>query len=102
MLSSKVLDISPNNFFPKPKVWSSLIILEPKKKIENLKKTKNLEHVTNIFFNQRRKMIRKPMKQLFSNFESSAEKLDIDLNLRPQNLSANKYLEICKLYENLN
>ena len=23
MLSSKVLDISPNNFFPKPKVWSS-------------------------------------------------------------------------------
>ena len=102
MLSSKVLDISPNNFFPKPKVWSSLIILEPKKKIENLKKTKNLEHVTNIFFNQRRKMIRKPMKQLFSNFENSAEKLDIDLNLRPQNLSANKYLEICKLYENLN
>ena len=47
-------------------------------------------------------MIRKPMKQLFSNFESSAEKLDIDLNLRPQNLSVNKYLEICKLYENLN
>ena len=34
MLSSKVLDISPNNFFPKPKVWSSLIILEPKKKLK--------------------------------------------------------------------
>ena len=61
----KILDIDPKYFSPKPKVWSSIILLEPKIRIENLKKTKNLEHVTNIFFNQRRKMIRKPMKQLF-------------------------------------
>ena len=32
----------------------------------------------------------------------SAKKLEIDLNLRPQNFSKNKYLEICKIYENLN
>ena len=63
----KILDIDPKYFSPKPKVWSSIILLEPKIKIENLKKTKNLEPITNIFFNQRRKMIRKPMKQLFSN-----------------------------------
>ena len=96
----KILDIDPKYFSPKPKVWSSIILLEPKIRIENLKKTKNLEHITNIFFNQRRKMIRKPMKQLFSNYEDVAENLSLDLDLRPQNISIEKYLEICKIYEN--
>ena len=30
-----------------------------------------------------------------------AKKLKIDLTVRPQNLSKEKYLDICKLYENL-
>ena len=46
-------------------------------------------------------MIKKPMRQLFENFDEIAKKLCLDLNLRPQNISINKYLEICKLYENL-
>ena len=96
----KILDIDPKYFSPKPKVWSSIILLEPKIKIENLKKTKNLEHITNIFFNQRRKMIRKPMIQLFSNYQDVAENLSLDLDLRPQNVSIEKYLDICKVYEN--
>ncbi len=96
----KILDIDPKYFSPKPKVWSSIILLEPKIRIENLKKTKNLEHITNIFFNQRRKMIRKPMKQLFSNYKDVAENLNLDLDLRPQNVSVEKYLEICRIYEN--
>ena len=96
----KIFDIPPRSFYPVPKVWSSLIKFVPKKNIEILKKPRNLEHVTNIFFNQKRKMIRKPMKQLFQDFENTAKKLDIDLNLRPQNLSVNKFIEICKLYEN--
>ena len=96
----KMFDIPPRSFYPVPKVWSSLIKFVPKKNIVILKKPKNLEHVTNIFFNQKRKMIRKPMKQLFQDVEKTAKKLDISLNLRPQNLSVNKFIEICKLYEN--
>ena len=46
-------------------------------------------------------MIKKPMKQLFVNYENTAKQLDIDLNLRPQNLSKSKYFEICRMYENL-
>ena len=45
-------------------------------------------------------MIRKPMKQLFSNYEDVAENLNLDLDLRPQNVSVEKYLEICRIYEN--
>ena len=96
----KILDINPKFFFPKPKVWSSLISLTPKIKIEHLKNVKYLEHITNIFFNQRRKMIRKPMRQLFTNYEKVAKNLNLDLNLRPQNIPIKKYIEICKIYEN--
>ncbi len=102
MESSKILDVAPKSFYPVPKVWSSLILLKPKDKIEKLRDQKKLEHITNIFFSQRRKMIRKPMKQLFYNYEYTAKELNLDLNLRPQNLSINKYLEICKKYEKLN
>ena len=96
----KIFDINPNSFYPKPKVWSSLVIFSPKDNYERLNKVKNLEHITNIFFNKRRKMIKKPMKQLFSEYEKVANILKIDLNLRPQNLSKDKYIEICKIYEN--
>ena len=97
----KIFDINPNSFYPKPKVWSSLVIFSPKDNYERLNKVKNLEHITNIFFNQRRKMIKKPMKQLFSEYEKVANILKIDLKLRPQNLSKDKYIEICKIYEKL-
>ena len=102
MNSSKILDISPEFFYPIPKVWSTLITLSPISNYEKIKKIKNLEHITNIFFNQRRKMIGKPMKQLFLNYKKISENLDLDLKLRPQNISIKKYLEICKIYENLN
>ena len=101
MDKQKEIDINPNFFYPKPKVWSTLITLTPKSRYENIRKAKDLEHITNIFFNQRRKMIKKPMKQLFKDFERVAKQLNIDLNLRPQNLSKNKYIEICKFYESL-
>ena len=101
MDKQKEIDIDPNFFYPKPKVWSSLITLTPKLNYEYLKKSKNLEYITKIFFNQRRKMIKKPMRQLFYDFEDVAKKLKIDLTVRPQNLSKEKYLDICKLYENL-
>ncbi len=101
MNSHKLFDISPKCFFPIPKVWSSLILLDPKKKIDIINKSKNLEHITNIFFNQKRKMIKKPMKQLFDNYIDISNQLGIDLSLRPQNLSVKKYVEICRCYEDL-
>ena len=97
----KIIDIEPNSFKPSPKVKSTLLVFTPKKKFFELKDAKNLEHITNIFFSQRRKMIKKPLKFLFKNFQEIAKTLSLDLNLRPQNLDNIKYYEICKLYESL-
>ena len=96
----KILDIEPSSFNPSPKVKSTLLVFVPKKKFYSLKNPRNLEHITNIFFNQRRKMIKKPLQLLFNNYETVAKKLCLDLNSRPQNLDSITYYKICDLYEN--
>ena len=60
---------------------------------------KNLEHITNIFFSQKRKMIKKPLKFLFNNFDKISKELSLNLSLRPQNLDRITYYKICKFYE---
>ena len=97
----KEFDISSNSFFPKPKVDSTLLSFIPKRKYYNINNPENLEKITKIFFNQRRKMIKNPLKQIFKNPDIVVEKLNLDVNLRPQNLSPLNYFEITKEYENL-
>ena len=97
----KIADIEPWCFKPAPKVKSTLLVFTPKKTIYNLKDPKNLEYITNIFFSQRRKMIKKPLKFLFKDFLDVSQKLNLDLNLRPQNLNNLTYYKICEIYETL-
>ena len=97
----KIIDIKPNSFSPKPKIDSSLLFFSPKKNFLKIKNPKNLEKITRIFFSQRRKMIKKPFSQVFSNDIKIAKKLKIDLSLRPQNLTNNTYYELANEYEKL-
>ena len=46
-------------------------------------------------------MINKPFRQLFNDSNEVLNRLKINLNLRPQNLSKEIYFEITKEYENL-
>ena len=97
----KICDIGPESFVPKPKIDSSLLIFKPKKKFFILKDPKNLEKITRIFFNHRRKMLKKPFNQLFNGNNKILKKLKIDLNMRPQNLDLNTYYKITQEFENL-
>ena len=97
----KIIDIKPQSFSPRPKIDSSLLLFTPKEKFFKLKNSKNLETITRIFFSQRRKMLKKPFNQVFSNGKEVAEKFGIDLNLRPQNLKPDTYLKLAKEYEDL-
>ena len=49
----------------------------------------------------RRKMIKKPYHQLFNKNSEIASKLNIDLNLRPQNLNFDTYYKLANEYEKL-
>ena len=97
----KIFDIKPESFSPKPKVESTLLLFKPKKNFFKLKDPANLEDVTRIFFNHRRKMLKKPFNQIFNGDKTILSKLKIDLNLRPQNLSPHTYYQITNEYEKL-
>ena len=97
----KICDIKPGAFFPKPKIDSSLLVFYPKKNFIKIKDPNNLEKITRIFFNQRRKMLKKPFNQLFNEDHRILDKLKIDLTMRPQNLNLDTYYKLTCEYENL-
>ena len=97
----KICDIKPESFYPKPKIDSSLLLFYPKKNFIKLNDPHNLEKITRIFFNQRRKMLKKPYNQIFNGDKKVLDRLKIDLNLRPQNLSLDTYYRLAYEYENL-
>ena len=76
----KICDIKPEAFYPKPKINSSLLYLHPKKNFVKINDPDNLEKVTRVFFNQRRKMLKKPFNQLFNGDQKVLDKLKINLN----------------------
>ena len=94
-------DISPNSFFPVPKVKSTILVFEPIiNKNFNTKNIENLEKISHIFFSRRRKMINKAFKELFRNPLEIAKKIDINLNLRPNEITKNEYFKISEFFEN--
>jgi len=97
----KICDVKPECFSPKPKIDSSLLFFTPKKKFYKFKDPKNLEKITRIFFSQRRKMLKKPFNQIFNGNIDLLDKLNIDLNLRPQNLDFDTYYKLTIEYEKL-
>jgi len=97
----KICDIKPYSFSPKPKVESSLLFFAPKTKFFKINEPKNIELITRLFFNHRRKMIKKPFNQLFKGNTEIQKKLNLNLNLRPQNLDLVTYYSLAKEYEKL-
>jgi len=96
---TKIGDIKPESFFPKPKIDSSLLFFTPKIKSFKINNPKNLEKITRTFFNHRRKMIRKPFNLLFNGDKKVLDKLKLDLTLRPQNLDFETYYKLTSEYE---
>ncbi len=97
--AEKIMDINPENFYPKPKVKSSLLYLEPKNDLFYFNNIKNLEKVTDVFFQNRRKMIKKPLSILFKHPSEIINKLNLDEKCRPQNLDQLTYFKITRELE---
>ena len=92
--------VSKKCFFPIPKVDSTIIVFQPKKKIDyKISNIENLEKITQIFFSNRRKMINKSIINLFGKNTGIAEKLKINMTSRPSELSSEIYYKITEIYE---
>ena len=86
-------DIDPESFSPKPKVKSVFVKFEPilGRSFDD-PIAQMIQKVTRITFQHRRKMIGKSLENLLS--KEKLEALDIDLKLRPENLSVQEYIKI--------
>tara|TARA_Y200000002_G_C22663851_1_gene657056 strand:- start:776 stop:1561 length:786 start_codon:yes stop_codon:yes gene_type:complete len=94
-------DVSPNCFFPRPKINSTVLYFKPNNKKNNkIRNLKNLEKITNILFSNKRKMINKTMKKIFNNDQLNLIK-NLDLKSRPSELKPEIYYEITRIFENL-
>lgn len=86
-----VMEIGPEAFKPAPKVDSAIVRLVPHSNIKNpVKDIAALNTVCLAAFNQRRKTIRNGFKNLIS--VAQLESLNIDANLRPENLTLDDYI----------
>ncbi len=88
-----VCNVSPEAFYPKPAVQSSVVRLTPHKEIplpaQNIILFQSLVRVA---FNQRRKTLRKILKSYLNNEDYIA--LNIDPSLRPEALSITNFIEM--------
>jgi len=90
-----VLYLEPESFKPKPKVRSVFTKLIPKKdrKIDSPIGIK-LQAVTKEVFQHRRKMVGKSLKKILT--PKQLKKMDIDLSLRPENITVEEYIKIAQ------
>jgi 16S rRNA (adenine1518-N6/adenine1519-N6)-dimethyltransferase len=87
-----IKEVSKEFFYPIPKVDSLFVRFSPKKKKVNQKELHNLKKVTRALFNKKRKKISNSLEDILN--KESIKKLGLNLNLRPDELSLNEFLEI--------
>jgi 16S rRNA (adenine1518-N6/adenine1519-N6)-dimethyltransferase len=91
----KCFDVSPDKFFPKPNVFSTVIKIEIKKKIEfNYQK---LDEILKISFAQRRKTIKNNLKKLEMNVEKKIKECGLSPNLRPQDIRPEEFIKLSNI-----
>ena len=92
-----LFDVSPNVFFPKPRVNSSVISLTRKKNININFDLKLFDKLVKLSFQQRRKKIKNSLKKLDIK-ENILE--DSIFGLRPEQLSVNDFIRLTQKISN--
>lgn len=92
-----LFDVDAHEFFPPPKVVSSVIRFTPSdSKIDNAL-YKKLQHLLKISFAQRRKLLRSALKKSFSNYEYAMQHVGADMDARAEDLTAKQYIDMASI-----
>ena len=86
-------NVSKNCFEPKPKILSTVLTIQRETLLDEEIRFKAFE-ISKIAFQQKRKKIKTALRDFID--EEKAEKLLLDLNSRPQELTPNDYLSIAE------
>ena len=90
-----LMNLNPNCFVPAPKIWSTVLLFQPREIIPSAEILQKVSHLTELAFGQRRKMIRQSLKTV-ENLAEICSGLNIPLTARAENLSPEQYLELAK------
>ena len=91
----KLFDVSPDNFFPRPKVMSAVVKITPKKNRISIDEYQKLDYICKIFFSQRRKTINNILKHE-EGFLKKELLTFITSTTRAEELSVADYLQMIK------
>ncbi|APR98217.1 16S rRNA (adenine(1518)-N(6)/adenine(1519)-N(6))-dimethyltransferase RsmA [Wolbachia endosymbiont of Folsomia candida] len=87
----KGFDLEPKEFFPEPKVHSSVITVNPLPAQRFQVNLDTLTKLTRTVFAQRRKMLRNSLQSITNNTEAILEKAKLSGNERPENLTVEQF-----------
>ncbi len=93
--ASSLFDVAPTAFVPPPKVWSSVVRLEPRPEAGDIP-VKALAQVTAAAFGQRRKMLRSSLKVL-GEPEALAQAAGLALNERAEQVPVEGFVRLARL-----
>lgn len=103
--ASIAFDVSPNCFYPKPKVTSAILHIKFNKTLTERVEFKSIMKLVKAAFSQRRKTLRNSLKTYLSSLPAEkvsafTEKYEELLAKRAENLTTNDYIEIYKFLHN--
>lgn len=94
----KEFDIEPKEFFPRPKVHSSVITVNPLPTPKFAVNLETLTRLTRAVFAQRRKMLRNSLQNITNHAETVLENAKLSGNQRPEDLTIEQF---CLLANNV-
>ncbi len=100
-----MLDVSRDNFYPSPEVDSAIIKITPNKKLlDSYQEEKKFFKLLKVAFSAKRKMLKNNLAIGLKIDEEVIEKafkeLDLDLKVRAEQISLEKWLKIYNLFKN--
>lgn len=98
-----VFDVAPKAFKPQPKVNSTIVYLKRKVADFDLNQANQIMNFIKHCFMMKRKTLSNNLKQLGINqkvFETFCKQENLDLNIRPENLSLEQYLKLFNFINN--
>ena len=93
---TKLFDINPECFTPAPKIWSTVLLFQPRETAISTDQISKLEKVTSTAFSARRKMIRQSLKN-YNNLEQACKTANIALTSRPEEITPQQFLTLSQI-----
>lgn len=96
-----VMNLGPEAFTPPPKVASAVVQFKPRRAPMPACNVKQLGRVSQVLFNQRRKMLRASLKPIFRNPEALLESVGIEPTARAETLTVQQIATLAIAMENV-